>query len=213
MDPLDKMTAKWQPTALSLFRFITGLSAVSVWRRQAVQISGAVPMFAKVGPYSLYGAAGTLELVLGGLLLIGLFTRIVAFILAGEMAFAYFLGHMFRSRGTGLPAAHQWRHARDPVLLRLSLSGDRGRRAVQRRRDARRSSVTVSSIIASERSKRIRALRVTQSRTDCARALSASARHLHLERHRRVVFRIVQHQRGPARCARAVPRSGAVTKS
>ena len=38
-------------------------------------------------------AAGTLELILGTLLLIGLFTRIVAFILAGEMAFAYFISH------------------------------------------------------------------------------------------------------------------------
>jgi len=42
---------------------------------------------------SLYGAAGSLELILGGLLIIGLFTRPVAFILSGEMAFAYFLGH------------------------------------------------------------------------------------------------------------------------
>ena len=41
---------------------------------------------------SLYGAAGALELVLGALLLLGLFTRPVAFILAGEMAFAYFIG-------------------------------------------------------------------------------------------------------------------------
>jgi putative oxidoreductase len=43
--------------------------------------------------FSLIGAAGTLELILGGLLMIGLFSRIVAFILAGEMAFAYFIGH------------------------------------------------------------------------------------------------------------------------
>jgi putative oxidoreductase len=50
-------------------------------------------MFAKIELMSLYGAAGTLELILGGLLLLGLFTRLVAFILAGEMAFAYFLGH------------------------------------------------------------------------------------------------------------------------
>jgi putative oxidoreductase len=35
--------------------------------------------------------------VLGALLMIGLFTRISAFILAGEMAFAYFLGHMFKN--------------------------------------------------------------------------------------------------------------------
>ena len=42
-------------------------------------------------------AAGAIELVLGGLLMIGLFTRISAFILSGEMAFAYFLGHMFKN--------------------------------------------------------------------------------------------------------------------
>jgi putative oxidoreductase len=41
--------------------------------------------------------AGLLELVLGALLMVGLFTRPVAFILAGEMAFAYFLGHMFKT--------------------------------------------------------------------------------------------------------------------
>jgi putative oxidoreductase len=34
-----------------------------------------------------------IELILGGLLVLGLFTRPVAFILSGEMAFAYFLGH------------------------------------------------------------------------------------------------------------------------
>jgi putative oxidoreductase len=37
------------------------------------------------------------ELVLGALLIVGLFTWPVAFILSGEMAFAYFLGHMFKS--------------------------------------------------------------------------------------------------------------------
>ncbi len=46
-----------------------------------------------VAPFSLYGFAGTIELVLGGMLLLGLVTRPVAFILSGEMAFAYFLGH------------------------------------------------------------------------------------------------------------------------
>jgi putative oxidoreductase len=42
---------------------------------------------------SLSGAAGVLELVGGGMLLLGLFTRPVAFVLAGEMAVAYFLRH------------------------------------------------------------------------------------------------------------------------
>ena len=51
-------------------------------------------MFANLPP--LIVTAGTIELVLGALLMIGLFTRISAFILSGEMAFAYFLGHMFK---------------------------------------------------------------------------------------------------------------------
>jgi putative oxidoreductase len=42
---------------------------------------------------SLAGVAGILELVGGALFILGLFTRPVAFILSGEMAFAYFIGH------------------------------------------------------------------------------------------------------------------------
>lgn len=95
MDQLDKMLAKWQPTALSLFRFITGLLLFQYGVAKLFKFP-AIPMFAKVELMSLYGAAGSLELILGGLLMVGLFTRPVAFILAGEMAFAYFLGHMFR---------------------------------------------------------------------------------------------------------------------
>ena len=39
------------------------------------------------------GFGGMLELVGGALLVLGLFTRPVAFILCGEMAFAYFISH------------------------------------------------------------------------------------------------------------------------
>ncbi len=42
---------------------------------------------------SLYWFAGAIELVGGALLALGLFTRPVAFIMSGEMAFAYFLSH------------------------------------------------------------------------------------------------------------------------
>ena len=41
----------------------------------------------------MIGVAGMIELVGGALLMLGLFTRPVAFILSGEMAFAYFLAH------------------------------------------------------------------------------------------------------------------------
>jgi putative oxidoreductase len=47
--------------------------------------------------FSLFGLAGTLEIVGGLLLVLGLFTRPVAFILSGEMAFAYFLSHFPKS--------------------------------------------------------------------------------------------------------------------
>lgn len=43
---------------------------------------------------SLGGVAGVLELVGGAMLLLGLFTRPVAFVLSGEMAVAYFIGHV-----------------------------------------------------------------------------------------------------------------------
>ena len=42
---------------------------------------------------SIFGAAAALELVGGALLLLGLFTRPVAFILSGQMAVAYFMFH------------------------------------------------------------------------------------------------------------------------
>ncbi|HEX8300697.1 DoxX family protein [Sphingomonas sp.] len=44
-------------------------------------------------PMSLMGVAGILEIVGGALLLIGLFTRPAAFVLAGQMAVAYFMAH------------------------------------------------------------------------------------------------------------------------
>jgi putative oxidoreductase len=93
MDRFDRMLEKWQPVALSLFRFITGLLLFQYGVAKIFKFP-VVPMFANIPP--LIVTAGTIELVLGALLMIGLFTRISAFILSGEMAFAYFLGHMFR---------------------------------------------------------------------------------------------------------------------
>lgn len=93
MNQFDKMLEKWQPVGLSLFRFITGLLLFQYGVAKIFKFP-VVPMFANIPP--LIVTAGALELVLGALLMIGLFTRISAFILSGEMAFAYFLGHMFK---------------------------------------------------------------------------------------------------------------------
>jgi putative oxidoreductase len=43
--------------------------------------------------FSMYWFAGAIELVGGALLVLGLFTRPAAFIMSGEMAFAYFISH------------------------------------------------------------------------------------------------------------------------
>ena len=93
MNAFDNIAAKYQPIALSLLRFITGLLLFQYGVAKIFKFP-VLPYFANIPP--LITAAGTLELVLGALLMIGLFTRIVAFILSGEMAFAYFLGHMFK---------------------------------------------------------------------------------------------------------------------
>jgi putative oxidoreductase len=93
---VDQMFSKWQPTALSLFRFITGLLLFQYGVAKLLKFPAGT-MFDKVELFSLIGAAGTLELVLGALLMIGLFSRIVAFVLSGEMAFAYFIGHFPKS--------------------------------------------------------------------------------------------------------------------
>lgn len=56
-------------------------------------LSFPAPRSSPVELASLSGVAGLLELFGGFLLLLGLFTRPVAFVLSGLMAFAYFIAH------------------------------------------------------------------------------------------------------------------------
>jgi putative oxidoreductase len=93
---MDQVFSKWQPVALSLLRFITGLLLFQYGVAKLLKFPPDSP-FAKVEITSLFGIAGCLELVLGGLLLLGLFTRPAAFLLSGEMAFAYFISHFPKS--------------------------------------------------------------------------------------------------------------------
>ena len=95
MDQFNKMLARCEPMVLSIFRIMVGLLLYQYGVAKLFKFP-PVPMFEKVELMSLIGAAGTLELILGGLLILGLFTRPVAFILCGEMAFAYFIGHFPR---------------------------------------------------------------------------------------------------------------------
>jgi len=83
--------ASWSPRMLSVLRIVTGL----LFLEHGTQKLLGFPPPANPGPalFSLLGFQGILELVGGILILIGLFTRPVAFILAGDMAVAYFYSH------------------------------------------------------------------------------------------------------------------------
>ena len=86
-------TDRLQPYLLSLFRFVTGLMLFHFGVAKLFKFP-PVEIFEEVTPLSLWGAAGMIEFVLGGMLMLGLFTQPVAFIISGEMAFAYFIEHL-----------------------------------------------------------------------------------------------------------------------
>ena len=92
---MDNLLARWTPILLSVLRIITGflfmLHGTQKW------LAFPAPRNNPVTLMSLSGAAGVLELVGGALILLGLFTRPVAFILSGEMAIAYFISHAPRN--------------------------------------------------------------------------------------------------------------------
>jgi putative oxidoreductase len=82
----------WSPRALAVLRIITALLFLQHGTAKLLGFPAMDPPM-NVELFSLFGLAGVLELVGGSLILIGLFTRPVAFILAGQMAVAYFMAH------------------------------------------------------------------------------------------------------------------------
>ena len=89
----------WTPRALALMRIVVGYLFLTHGTAKLLGIPHQ-KMFEGLQVFSLVGFAGILELVGGALILVGLCTRPAAFILSGEMAFAYFMGHA--SKGTPL---------------------------------------------------------------------------------------------------------------
>ena len=93
MVALSRLRQAWEPRILSILRIITGLLFVE----HGTQKIFGFPPPPNPRPYHLFtlvpGLAGIMELVGGILIVLGLFTRPVAFLLSGEMAFAYFMSH------------------------------------------------------------------------------------------------------------------------
>jgi putative oxidoreductase len=84
----------FEPFALSLLRLVTGFAFSLHGYQKLFGFFGGVGHGARAHLFSMLGAAGVLETFGGLLILLGLYTRPVAFILCGEMAVAYFMVHV-----------------------------------------------------------------------------------------------------------------------
>jgi len=83
---------RWRPQALAVLRIVTAYLFIP---HGTAKLFGAphVAMFDGLQLVSLMGLAGVLEALGGLLILVGFFTRPVAFVLCGFMAVAYFMAH------------------------------------------------------------------------------------------------------------------------
>jgi putative oxidoreductase len=88
---MDTLQTVWAPRVLSILRIVVAL----IFMEHGTQKLLGFPISDREASelLSLGGIAGILELVGGALLVLGLFTRPVAFILSGEMAVAYWYAH------------------------------------------------------------------------------------------------------------------------
>jgi putative oxidoreductase len=82
--------SRWQPQLLAVLRIVAAFLFIAHGTVKLFGFPVAFPM-PEIPPLLI--AAGMIELVAGGLILIGLFTRLAAFIASGQMAAAYWMGH------------------------------------------------------------------------------------------------------------------------
>ena len=89
IDP--RSLSNWTPYALAILRIVAGLIFLEHGTQKLFGFPPGERAF--VEAFTLSWWAGVLELILGALITVGLFTRLAAFVAAGEMAFAYWLAH------------------------------------------------------------------------------------------------------------------------
>jgi len=92
MSALTARMGTFAPYVLSILRIVTALLFLQHGLSKAFSFPAPGPAL-----HGLLLLAAFLETVGSLLLLVGAYTRIVALILSGEMAFAYFMGHAPRS--------------------------------------------------------------------------------------------------------------------
>ena len=95
--PADRWAA-WAPRMQSVLRIVAALIFVLAGTSKLFAFPVGMPPDGGTAPLaSQIGVGGVLEVVGGALLVLGLFTRPVAFVLSGMMAVAYFQFHAPRS--------------------------------------------------------------------------------------------------------------------
>lgn len=94
--------ASYAPILLSVLRIAVGLALLEHGTGKLLGFPAGLPFLDKI-PLPMLYFTGVMELVGGVLIVIGLFTRPVAFVLSGFMAVAFFLGHVLPN-GTIFPA-------------------------------------------------------------------------------------------------------------
>ena len=94
MNALYARMETWRPYILSILRIVIGLLFLQHGLSKVFNFPAPSPVPSLTGLLIL---AAFLETVGALLFVVGAYTRIVAFILSGEMAFAYFMGHAPRS--------------------------------------------------------------------------------------------------------------------
>jgi putative oxidoreductase len=92
MKPLETLANTWTPQAQALLRIVVAYLFLLHGTAKLFHVPH-IAYFDNLQVFSLLGLSGVLEFAGGVLVLLGLLTRPVAFILSGEMAVAYFMGH------------------------------------------------------------------------------------------------------------------------
>src|SRR5262245_57110309 len=90
------MLLNWAPYLLSVLRIVAALLFIEHGTQKLFGFPSGQP-YVGFPNFSMLGIAGMLEVAGGLLLLVGLFTRFTAFIVCGEMAYAYFRAHWPRA--------------------------------------------------------------------------------------------------------------------
>ncbi len=85
-------TNTWAPRALAVLRIVAALLFLEHATMKFLQFPAAIPGMTYPLP-TLMLVAGAIEVVTSGLIIVGFYTRLAAFIASGEMAVAYFMAH------------------------------------------------------------------------------------------------------------------------